>query len=127
MRKYIGLLGICLSLGLVWACEKEKTEPTVTTELPDPEECDSTISFTSDVTPILTGSCAFAGCHGNGSAQSGVNLSNYSGVVAAVENKNMVASIKHEAGVRPMPQGGKLSDADIKTIECWVVNGMANN
>lgn len=73
------------------------------------------------ISQIITANCA-GGCHNTGIA--GISLNTYDEVKLAVESGRLLASIRHEQGVSPMPKGrSKLSDAQIKQFECWKANG----
>ncbi|TDI71528.1 MAG: hypothetical protein E2O85_01980 [Bacteroidetes bacterium] len=101
------------------------------------------VSFSQDVLPLLTSSCAGSGCH-IGESTSGVNLSSYSHVTLSqgiqYDREIVVAS---DASASPlvdkvkfqqpqfgsrMPQGrSPLSHADIVLIESWINDGAENN
>ncbi len=109
------LIQICIfTTVLFFSCKKE-----------DPVDCTGvTPTYTADIAPILNQQCAFSGCHGGSNPSDGIDLSNYADAKAESSNGKVIASIKHSSGAKAMPQGGqKLSDSDIKLIECWVQNG----
>lgn len=108
-----------LGLTLFTQCKKEDA---------DIVECTGiTPSYNSNVKAIMDASCAKSGCHNSSSKKSGYDLSSYEATKSAAGNKAFVASIQHKSGYNKMPQGAsKLSDADIKTVACWVQNGMPN-
>lgn len=81
-------------------------------------------TYTNDIAPIYNTSCATSGCHSAVFPASGINLSNYTSSKAASQNSKLLKSIKHQSGASAMPQGAaKLSDANIRLIECWIKNG----
>ncbi len=83
-----------------------------------------TPTYTANIKPILDANCATIGCHNASANSSGFNLSSYSGAKSASGNSSFLGSIQYKSGYKQMPQGaGKLSDADIKLISCWVQNG----
>lgn len=110
---------LTLSLTLFTQCKKEDA---------DIVECNGvTPTYNSNVKAIMDASCAKSGCHNSSSKKSGYDLSSYESTKSAAGNKAFVASIQHKSGYNKMPQGAsKLSDADIKTVACWVQNGMPN-
>ena len=116
MHKTFALLTL-LALGGLTACKKEAvTEYDCTGDTP---------TYTADVLPILENSCAIIGCHNFGSAQGGVSLADYDDTKAAASGDRLVGSIQQKSGFRAMPEGGsQLPDSAIKTITCWVQNGM---
>lgn len=113
MNKIILLAAITIVL---FSCKKED---------PDVVECGSlTPTYTNDVASLINQNCAISGCHGNGSSKGGVDLSGYSAVKAESSKKQFLGAIQHKSGYSKMPKNAnKLSDADIKTITCWVQNG----
>ena len=83
-----------------------------------------TPTYTADISPILA-SCAIDGCHGNVATQANINLTTYAGAKSGSANSKFLKAIKHQSGAEAMPPAGndKLSDANIKLIECWINNG----
>lgn len=83
-----------------------------------------TPTYTADIAPILA-TCAIDGCHGNIATQAGINLTTYANAKSGSSNSKFLKSIKHESGAESMPPAGfsKLSDDNIKLIECWIQNG----
>ncbi len=125
MKIKLSYLAIALTVGtLSYNCKKEKAEDPVVEV--DPATCDP-VSFSSDIQPILNNNCAFSGCHSQASSADGINLSSHAGATAVASSK-ISGSINHQAGFSPMPQNSpKLSNADIKKIECWIADGRPNN
>ncbi len=78
-------------------------------------------NFAADVQPIIAGNCAIAGCHGPGSFNGPGELTSYDKIKAAS------GSIKTAVVSRVMPKTGSLTDAQIKSISCWVDGGALNN
>lgn len=84
-----------------------------------------TATYTSNVKAILDASCATSGCHNASSKKAGYDLSNYDNAKAGAQKEAFLGSIQHKSGYSKMPRrASKLSDADIKSISCWVQNGM---
>jgi hypothetical protein len=80
------------------------------------------ISYSLDVAPLIQRSCAQgSGCHGAGSASGPGPLTTYT------ELKNAGAQVLSSTQAGRMPLGSSLSPAQIKTINCWMTNGMLNN
>lgn len=84
------------------------------------------VKFAS-VEPVFTANCAK--CHADG-GKAGLDVRsadtiNKSGAVVAGKagQSKLVIAIKHEAGAKEMPPGGKLSDADIAKVVAWVDGG----
>ncbi len=84
-----------------------------------------TSTYTANVKEIMDNSCAMAGCHDAISREKGFDLSSYNGVKAGAAASSFMGSMEHKSGFDAMPQGAaKLSDANLKTIACWIENGM---
>lgn len=114
-------LGVFAVLYTIFACTKDKTLE------PDPIDpnCPTTISFASDVKPLIDVNCVTSGCH-DASGAGGYNFSTYSAVAA--NGELIVNVISWDTGFSPMPQGGdKLPDSLIQKIKCWVKQGKLDN
>ncbi len=87
------------------------------------DQCDTAVSFQSEVQAILTNNCAVPGCHNgdNGSSRNWLVFDN-------VQNKSQ--AIRSRTSARSMPpssSGITLTSAQIQTISCWVEQGSQNN
>jgi cytochrome c553 len=84
----------------------------------------STPTYTSAVKAILDAKCATSGCHTANNPADGLDYSSYSAAKTNGAKDAFRGSIQHLSGYTAMPKGAsKLSDADIKTLNCWVQNG----
>jgi hypothetical protein len=106
---------IAASIMSTSSCTKEKT--------PSPAlVCNDTISFSTDVLPIITDNCM--GCHSAGNS-TGYTFSNHANIKSNINA--IIGSMKNE-GFKLMPQGGpKLADDIIQKIECWKNQGTLDN
>jgi hypothetical protein len=118
---------------------------TTTTTLPG-----RTVSFASDVQPILSGSCLGAGCHSGQFPSQGIDMSSSARAYAALTSKEgteapctgtkLVIPGSPEAsvlvkklvgtscGFSQMPLGRPaLSAADLATIRDWIAQGAPDN
>ncbi|MCC7030054.1 MAG: hypothetical protein IT257_07095 [Chitinophagaceae bacterium] len=102
----------------IFACKKTETPTTV--------DCSGTApTYTANAKAILDLHCATAGCHDAGSKKDGKDLSTYAAAKTVASANSFLGSIQQLSGYTKMPEGAsKLSDADIKTLSCWVQNGM---
>ncbi len=76
--------------------------------------CDGNTSFAINVNPIIQSNCAIPDCHAAGST-------NGPGPLQHIHKLKMLLSeIKSAVVSRFMPQGGSLTNSQIKTISCWV-------
>lgn len=89
--------------------------------------CDTTnIVFSNHIQPLLQSWCV--SCHNSSNSSAGIDLSNYDGVKASINNNRLLGSIKYLNGFIKMPQNGsQLSSCDIAKIEKWVREGSINN
>jgi hypothetical protein len=79
-------------------------------------------SFTTDVNPVIQGSCATSqGCHGVGSTTGPGPLLTFSQVF------NARASIRSTVSSGHMPPNGVLSSTQKNAIICWIDAGAPNN
>ncbi len=90
-------------------------------------DCDTTaVTYSGSIGPLLSTTCT--GCHSGTSPDGGVDLTNHGHVVDAVNNSNLMASIRQEAGASAMPPAGNaLNDCQIQLFEIWIADGMPNN
>lgn len=120
MKKYIHTIAIFAAtacITLFTQCKKEEI---------DIVDCTATTpTYTGTIKAIMDANCVSSGCHNSTSKKSGFDLSTFETTKSAAANKSYVASIQHKSGYSKMPRrASKLSDADVKSITCWVQNGM---
>lgn len=83
------------------------------------------VSFITTVLPILKTNCT--GCHSGATPSAGIDLSSYSAVKIYASNGQLMGSINHTTGYKPMPSStSKLADCEISQIKAWVSEGMLN-
>lgn len=116
MKKFLLLFAVLL----IWSsCTYEKGEIPVLV----PKECDSTISYASQIAPLTTTYCN--GCHSAGGTGTG-DFTTYAGLKLKADNGSLKTRV---VDVKDMPQAGSppLSDAERKLIKCWIEQGALNN
>ena len=99
------------------------------------EACDpETVYFENDVLPIIASNCAISGCHGNGSAQDDVELSDFSGIMEIIKAGDAFDSEIYEViteddpdDIMPPPPNNPLTEEQIATIVNWINQGANNN
>ncbi len=107
-------------------------------QLPEPmlpESCmDSVPTYQVDIKPIIDNSCAYAGCHLDGSAP-GI-YTDYQGLVNVIESgkfQEKVISLRDDPvlGMPPdnAPDGrpDDLSQEELELIQCWLENDYPEN
>jgi hypothetical protein len=118
MKKIIGLVsGIVI---LVVACSKD--DDGGGNNNPPPVDCNTiSATFATNVSPLITSSCAKSGCHAAGSTNGVGPLTTYAQIFAArVQIRAAVASGN-------MPKDATFSATQKATITCWIDAGAANN
>ena len=84
------------------------------------------ISYRSDVMPILAAQCLQ--CHDTKSRSGGVVLDTYEKVKLYADAGELYNTVSYAAGYLPMmPKGGKLSDCDILIIKKWAEEKSPDN
>ncbi len=102
-----------------------------------PGSCDpDSVYFNKDVFPIIQSNCNMAGCHGNGSAQEGVDLTSYDGIMLTGEikpfdpNGSDLFEAITETDVEdrmPLAPANALTADQIDKIRRWIEQGAKNN
>jgi hypothetical protein len=87
------------------------------------------ISFKNEVEPIITGSCALSGCHGNDFER--FRLTNYDEIRKQVTPGNATSSRLYKSitklGPGQMPPDRPLSEDQLRLIYVWIMQGAKNN
>jgi hypothetical protein len=113
------LLLLLIPLAFVASCTFDKGEIPV----PVKDDCDSTISYSTVIAPMMTTYCN--GCHVSGGPGTG-DFTTYAGLKQKVDNGSVNNRV---LVVKDMPQAGSptLSDAERKLIDCWIKQGALDN
>lgn len=134
MKKKVYQLVLLLTGGLIvaQAC-------TYTKEAPQPacSNVPDTVSFKTDIIPILTTNCAISGCHTTPNPQSQLNLSAstaYSQLLnpgpGYVAPGSLLESVMYSSITNPsqiMPPTGEMDACTITMIKTWIQQGAKNN
>lgn len=93
--------------------------------------CDTTVTirYSTDIAPIMSGTCgANNSCH-NASSTSGVHLAQYADVRTIALNGILWSSITWDGNALFMPQGSssKISDCYQAKIRKWIDEGAPDN
>lgn len=116
LKSYTFHFAFTLYLSLISSCAKDKVSFVA------PPNCPDTISFNTQVLPMIQSNCT--GCHniGNGT---GYTLTNHSNISSSAD---AILGSMHGTGYQLMPQGGPaLPDSLIQKVECWIYQGKKNN
>lgn len=117
---FAGILALISFFLLAVGCKKDKTSQSAIES-----DCETIISYESDIRQTIQQSCNTTGCHNAGANTAGYNFETYESVST---NASIILSvIRHEPGVVAMPIGEKLSDEYIENFYCWIEQGKLNN
>jgi hypothetical protein len=117
----IGLLAASiLALAVHTGCYKDSKEAMYPST-----GCDTTtVTWSSNIQPIINSNCATSGCHDASSSSGGYALNTYSGVKTIANNGRLLAVI--ESG--SMPKGApKLDNCTINKVRRWINTGAMEN
>ena len=90
-----------------------------------PQTCDvSDVNYSIDVTSIINTQCI--GCHSGPTPQGQLDLSTYDNVLSNAGSIRDRINLPKGAD-KVMPEGGKLSNCDLKTFNAWIDAGAPNN
>ena len=97
--------------------------------------CDTiSVSYATDIVPIISARCSTPGCHAGVNAAAGIPLETYVAVKEYLDadKARFLASITWDGSVsnsRNMPDGAstKISECNINTIRAWINAGYPNN
>jgi hypothetical protein len=110
----VAVLGICLLLTM-GGCGSEESN---TVEA----DCSGvSVSFASDISPIIQANCTKSGCHGTGSNNGPGELLTFAQVNRAK------AEIQSSVSSGAMPKDSRLTSNEKNSILCWIENGGSNN
>jgi hypothetical protein len=111
----LGLITFSSCSIVLFSCTQEKVTPN--------EQCNSVISFSNDVLPIIQANCV--GCHNQNGASGGYDFSTYDAIAG---NANALLGSVKANGFQLMPIGGPaLPDSTIQKISCWISQGKQDN
>lgn len=116
MKVYIILISILLILS---SCYKDKEDLLYGDVVCDPID----VSFSNDIMPIISNSCAIVGCHVQGGSGNGL-FENYNQVKTKVDNGSLMQRVVVD---QDMPPSGSLTPCQITYIQQWIEDGAPNN
>ncbi len=93
-----------------------------------PVTTDDSVCFNTQIQPLINASCAQAGCHDQATQAEGINLSNYQGIKAIVNNGELMEVITETRPDKrmPPPPAPPLSAQEIQLIQRWINEGARN-
>lgn len=133
MKLYASILAIVIGAGLLFAsgCYYDNYQELHPELLLNTGTCDTTVTirYSTDIAPIMTGTCgANNSCH-NASSTSSVHLAQYDVVRQIALNGILWSSITWDGNALYMPQGSstKISDCYQAKIRKWIDEGAPDN
>lgn len=126
-NKFATLLLLSFVFTLLYACEYnnlEEIHPDLYHIICD-DTTSRTITYTSDIKQIMETSCGAldVNCHKTGNTAQ-INLDNYAETTDAAVNGDLLGSILHQPGYKPMPKdAGKLDECSTLDIMAWINRG----
>ncbi len=127
MKKWMmALTGVCLMLGLGWACVARNEE----TVYPRPAGCDtSLVRYSVEITQIIASNCLECHSAARANAQGGGNnLEGYANLRNYTTGGFLQDVVNHRNGASPMPKGRpKLDPCSLRKIDKWIAMGAPNN
>ena len=135
MRNFLGSIGVGVVMAAMLGCDSGPLPPTPVDNTIDPA---TPAFYSTNVRPIFQKYCYR--CHGGITRRGGLNLSTHASLMRGGTDGQilvpgdpaaslLVRLIRHEGtAIKPGPmpsKSGKLSDADIATVERWVRAGAA--
>mgnify|MGYP005701874147 CR=1 FL=1 len=117
-----GLAIVGLASLMLYACTKEKVVvPAATANSAAVDTC-ITISYATDIAPMVSASCNSASCHKSGSLFG--DFTSYAGLKAVANSGSLNNRV---VVLKTMPSSGPFTDEQRKKIECWIEQGALNN
>lgn len=140
MNKYFITVVLFGSLLLIWACKHEpfaapqpgSSNTGTGTNNPVPND---SVSFQTEILPILLSNCAMSGCHAQNNAQKNVRLNSYSNIMnsdvvepGSPDRSELVEMIEEQDNDdrMPPPPAPRLTQAQIALIRKWISEGARN-
>lgn len=143
MRIKLFLLSVGILPLLLAACSDDGDDNTVTGNGGGGGTVPDTVSYSTNIMPILSASCAVSSCHGTGFISGGLTLGNasYSAVRTASGEHGAIISAGQSGSsnlylkvtanppfLARMPNGRTpLSSTQIETIKKWIDQGATDN
>lgn len=129
MKRGIFSAGLLALLMAASSCYKDNKEELYQNFVISANPCDSTsdVSYSADISPILTANCAISGCHAGSTPQNGIHLGVYSDVRQVARDGRLAGTITGSPGPQMPPSGSPLSSAQIDLIKQWIAAGACQN
>jgi hypothetical protein len=109
-------------ISIVLSCTKAVDDPLV-----NPTSPCSTVTFKTDISPIITQTCAIKSCHVSGNGLG--DYTNYSGLGREAVNGSFKKVVLLNKSMPPRNSNGpnSLTAAQLEKFTCWINAGAPNN
>lgn len=116
MRTFLILITCIVAMS---SCRKDNEQ-----DLYGDSEClPENVSFSNDIQPIISNSCAVVGCHVQGGLGNGL-FENYDQVKTKVDNGALMDRV---VVAQDMPPTASLSACQIEFVRQWILEGALDN
>jgi len=116
MKLLLPLMFICFFSSCYYDNEEEL--------YPNAIPCDTAaVTFSDNIEPIISASCAIPSCHVPIGSANGV-FQSYSGIKSKVDNGSFMDRVIIQ---QDMPPNGDLSSCEIEQLKIWIDEGAPNN
>lgn len=135
IHKTIFLTLTLLTVGFIACKHNPQEEVTPVLNNPGNNTNNDSVSFQTEILPLLVGNCAMTGCHDAASAAEGVVLNNYNNVINTAKviafnpNNSELYEVLLETDpdkLMPRPPAAPLTQAQIALIAKWINQGARN-
>ena len=138
MKRTFIVVGLILVIFLLAKCKHELPAPTEFISNDPPVNSGScspdSVYFSNTILPLVSSSCAMAGCHDAISREEDLTLNSYSGIRRIAQPGNVegsklykVITIASGEDVMPPPPHPRLTSENIAAIQQWILQGARNN
>lgn len=113
IKKLLPIALVCIGFYGCYYDVEEELYGAATCNLP------ATLSYATDIEPIIQSKCATSGCHVSGGGGNGI-FDSYQGVKAKVDNGSFEQTTLIQMS---MPPSGGLSNCEQQLFEAWIAAG----
>ena len=113
---------LLLLVAVIYSCTKVIDDPQVT-----PTNACSTVTYKTDITPIINQTCAIKSCHVSGTGEG--DYTTYAGLKNDAINGKFKKEVLTNKSMPPRNSNGpnSLTAAQLEKFTCWINAGSPNN
>ncbi len=128
---HLSMLLLCVTS--ISCKHKPQEEPIPTTPTVTPVPTNDSVSFQTEILPLIVANCTMSGCHDIGTAAEGLVLTNYNNIMQIVSPNNpgnsdlidVITTTRPDKRMPP-PPATPLSSTQIALITKWINEGARN-